>query len=412
MTSAGETPRDDGAEGDARIAAAMFSPQGRADPRHAWQQAEVSGKRYAVARDMLREPSLAAGAPGQATEPMWRMFRRWLVRLDDDRHRQMRARFTGIFAPRRVEAYRATIVSRTDALLDRIEPEGSAELVQDFALPLPFSIVSDVVGLPEEMRGWYRERHQALMQSFARQREPGSLQQGNAAAEELQAAVVALLDERARVPADDLLTLLAANLSDDPEERADVVANVVFFHGAGFETTASMLSGGILLLVEHPEIFARVRDDDAVVPSAVEEILRLVTPLAQIPRTPCDERVIAGHRFAAGVRRMAWLGAANRDPEIFAQPDVFDIDRADGRHLAFGMGPHFCLGAALARLHGEVALPALLKRLDGLRLDGSPRWGSSMPLRELEHLPLAWDVRSPVRRQRGHRQSRRADSNR
>lgn len=120
MTSQRETRRDDEAEGDARIAAAMFSPQGRSDPRYAWQQAEVAGARYAVARDMLRDPSFTAGAPGQATEPMWRMFRRWLVRLDDDRRRRMRARLTGIFAPRRVEAYRATIVSRGDALLDRL----------------------------------------------------------------------------------------------------------------------------------------------------------------------------------------------------------------------------------------------------------------------------------------------------
>lgn len=107
---------------------------------------------------MLRDPSFAASPPGRATEPMWRVFRRWLVRLDHDRQGRMRAHFAAIFAPRRVEAYRATIVSRADVLLDRLGPQGRAELAVEFALPLPFAIASHVVGLPDDMRAWYRER--------------------------------------------------------------------------------------------------------------------------------------------------------------------------------------------------------------------------------------------------------------
>lgn len=370
----------------------MSSEQGLRDPRAAYRAARVAGCRYEVASSILRDPAFLASAPGEATQPMWRMFRRWMIRLDGERHRQIRERFSGVFGPRRVEAYRCIIEERTAGLLDDLAPLGRMEMVGEFASPLPFNIVSDVVGIPEDRRPWVRERMAALMMGFGGQRGAEYVQHANEATDDLYRFFGDMLDARAAQPRDDLLSLLAADLPQDPGERADVVCNCVGFVNAGNDTTASMLSGGLLLLLENPQALVRVRDDGAAtVCGAVEEILRHITPVNQVLRCPIEDRVIGGTRFSSGERRFAWLGAANLDPDVFSDPDRFDIDREPNRHLAFGMGRHFCLGASLARLHAEVALPALLRRLVGIRLDGEPEWRPSLPLRQLERLPLAWE---------------------
>ena len=157
-------------------------------------------------------------------------------------------------------------------------------------------------------------------------------------------------------------------------------------------TTTSLLSAGTLLLLEHPDQLLRLRNDPSLISSAVEEMLRLISPVTVAQCRAREDVDIEGYHFPTGVTRFAFLAAAIRDPDMFPDPDTFDIARAPNRNLAFGAGPHFCLGAPLARLHGEIAIPTLIRELPNLRLAGELIWRGAFPLRELEHLPVAWDI--------------------
>lgn len=387
-----EPVRDDGPDVERSIIGAHFTPEGRQDPLPLLRSASLPGCIHAVADAMLREPRLAPPRVNDLNEPMWAMFSRWLVSLDGERHRAMRARFQSLFVPRRVAAYRARIEQRARALLDARAGDGEMDLVSDFAHPLPFGVIADILGVPTERHGWLAERMSTIGKGFARQREREFVAAASAAVVELQAYYATELRLRAKAPAShaDLLSTLAANLPDDPETVLDIVANCIFFVEAGHATTTSLIAGGTLLLLENAAVATRLRDEPALIGAAVEEMLRLVTPLAIVPRTPREDVEVAGCPFRRGETRFVFLAAANRDPSVFAMPDVFDLGRAENRHIAFAAGAHFCLGAPLARLHADVAISALLERFPELSRAGEPEWLGSLPLRQLERLRVKW----------------------
>jgi len=274
------------------------------------------------------------------------------------------------------------------------------DLVVDFARPLPFSVIVRILGVPEERCGWIAERMLTLGQGFAHQQEPEFVERAGTAVVEMLEYYSALLEERAAAPGDDLISALAANRPGDEQGRLDLAANCVFFVEAGHVTTASLISAGTLLLLEHPDQFAKILEDPRAITGAVEEMLRLISPVTAVVCRSREDAEIEGFHFPAGVHRRVLVAAANRDPAVFPDPDRFDIGRTPNRHLAFSAGAHFCLGAPLARLHGEIAITTLLDRLPALRLDGEAIWRGSLPLRELEHLPVTWS-HPPLRRQRG-----------
>jgi cytochrome P450 len=250
-------------------------------------------------------------------------------------------------------------------------------------------VILEILGVARERHEWLRERLLELSQGFAHQREPAFVAPASEAVTQMLGFFSEQLDDRAHEPRDDLLSVLAASIPPDEDGRPDVLANCIFFIEAGHATTTSLISAGTLLLLEHPRDLERLREEPALIPVAVEEMLRLVTPVTLAMCRPRESVERDGYRFQAEVPRFAFLAAANRDPAVFSNPDSFDIDRAP-RHLAFRAGAHFCLGAPLARLHGEIALTTLLARLPGLRLAGDPDWRGFVPLHELEHLPVAW----------------------
>jgi len=186
------------------------------------------------------------------------------------------------------------------------------------------------------------------------------------------------------------MSRLAADPPADDEGRADLLANCVFFINAGHITTTSLITGGLLLLLENPEQLARLRQNPGLVPNAVDEMLRLVSPVSVVLRRARSDAQIDGYHVAAGQQRVVFPAGANRDPDAFTDPNTFDVNRGPNPHLAFSAGAHFCLGAPLARLHGEVSMNVLLERLVDVRLDGDPEWLGSVPLRVPEHLPIAW----------------------
>jgi pimeloyl-[acyl-carrier protein] synthase len=313
------------------------------------------------------------------------MFARWLLSLDGERHRVMRRAFGGRFVPRTIDSYREPIQSTTNALIDAAVERDRMDLVGDFARPLPLQIICRVLGVPAEHASWVDRKMITLGQGFAHQREVEFLQAASNAATELQACFGELLDQRRTAPADDLLTELAQRLPDDRETRADTVANCVLFVIAGHATTTSLIAAGTLLLLESGNTPSRDQ-----IRGVIEEILRMITPTIVAVTRAAEDDDIDGRPIAGGQHRFIFLAAANRDPHVFPDPDQFDITRTPNPHLSFSAGKHYCLGAPLARLHGEIAIGTLLTRLPRLRLDGEPEWRGSFPLRELERLPVTW----------------------
>lgn len=362
------------------IRIALREPTNRADPGALLAASGLESCRWDVVNRALRDASLLPPSIPRE-ESMWRLFGRWMLTLRGERHTRMRGRFAGLFGPRQAPSFRASIEARADALLDEVVEAGRMDVVTAFARPLPFAVICDVLGVPPALRPSLATQYTRLGLGFANQSVPAFVRDASEAADSLVAAFSALLDEREADPRDDLLSALMEKPPLDPEERADLVANAIFLVEAGHATTASLISAGLLRLLARPELMAAFRDGTADTSPIIEELLRLITPTTVVPR--CAE---------AQPMTMYYLAGANRDPAVFSNPDELDTARSPNPHLAFSAGRHFCLGAPLARLHGEVALRALLRRLPNVRLDGAPEWRSAAPIHELEHLPVAWDT--------------------
>jgi pimeloyl-[acyl-carrier protein] synthase len=379
------------AETEFDLLGALFSPAGRADPQVILRGSPLPGCRHSFVRDVLRDPRFAAATIPPSADPAFQLLRRWMIRLDGDRHRRVREAFGGLFTARRVGQYRAVIAERAAALIDQAAPAGRMDLVAGFARPLPFAVINDVLGVPPQDRDWLGELLAVLGRGFASQRDSDrtAVQAANDAAQQLLSYFAELLDQRAAAPADDLMSALAAR-SADAEDRQDLLANCAFFLLAGHQTTTTLLTLGTHLLCGNPEVLATVQEDPGRWPAAVEEMLRLITPTTFTGVTPRTDADIDGVACPAGKPRLLFLAAANRDPATFPDPDRFDIRREPNPHLSFSAGGHFCLGAPLARLHGEVALSTLFARLPGLAAVTPPDITASVPIRQIDHFPVTW----------------------
>jgi pimeloyl-[acyl-carrier protein] synthase len=274
---------------------ALFSPAGRADPQVILRGSPLPGCQYLFVRDVLRDPRFAAPAIPHSPDPAFQLLRRWMIRLDGDRHRRMRDAFGGLFTARRVERYRPIIAERAGALIDQVAPAGSMDLVADFTQPLPFAVISDVLGVPPEDRDWLGKALAVLMRGFARQRDSDhvAVQAANDATRQLLSYFAGLLDQRAAEPADDLMTALAARHADGAD-RQDLIANCIALVLGGHQTTTTLLTLGAHLLCIHPDARAALQDDPGRWPAAVEEMLRLITPTTFTGVTPRGDADIHG----------------------------------------------------------------------------------------------------------------------
>jgi pimeloyl-[acyl-carrier protein] synthase len=389
LNAAAGPPPAPGTEAD--LLAALFSPAGRSDPHAILRSCALPGCQYPFVRDVLRDPGFAAASIPPAPDEAFRLLARWMLRLDGDRHRRVRGAFGGLFSARRVERYRAVIAERAAVLIDRARPAGTMDLVADFARPLPFTVITDVLGVPPGDRDGLAAALATLNRGFARQRDTDrtAVQAANDAAGQMLSYFTGLLDQRTATPADDLMTALAARRAVG-EDRQDLAANCIFFINAGHQTTTTLLALGAHLLCAHPEALAALQEDPARWPAAVEEMLRLISPTTFTAMTPRHDADIHGVPCAAGRPRLLFLAAANRDPGTFPDPDRLDISRDPNPHLSFSAGAHFCLGAPLARLHGEVALSALFTRLPGLAARTVPDITASVPIRQVDHFLVSW----------------------
>ena len=325
---------------------------------------------------------------------MGRVLARWMVFSDPPRHPALRRLTLEAFTPKAVESLRGRIGALVDDLLDRMDAAGPArDLMEDFARPLPAAVIAHILGVPERDVGRFRRWSDDIAGVVGRARsDPGRLETGAAALAALDAYLEGIVAERRRAGASGALVdkLIAARDADAALTEEELVANCALLLFAGHETTTHLIGNGVRLLLERPDRFAALRRDPALAAGAVEEILRCEGAAHAIARVATEDVALRGKTIARGDRVFLMLGAANRDPEVFDDPETFDIRRKPGRHLAFGYGPHFCVGAPLARLEGEVALNRLAARFPDMALaERHAAWSPHFILRGLSRLPLA-----------------------
>ena len=314
-----------------------------------------------------------------------------LLMLDGEEHRRVRGLVSKAFTPRRVESLRPRVEAVVDELLDAAAAKGEMELIRDLAHPLPVIVIAELLGVPladrERFRGWSNDVVQILDLLSGRE----GLRPAWRGAEGLAAYFRGLLAERRRAPKDDLLSaMLAAEEDGRALGEADLLALCALLLAAGHETTTNLIGNAVLALLRHPSERKRLQEDLSLMPSAVEEFLRFDSPVQVTDRVITEDLDVRGHRFRRGQLAVCLIGAANHDPARFPEPDRLDVARGDRGHLAFGLGPHVCLGAPLARLEAELALAGLLRRFPGFAGPTEPPGRrASIVLRGPTALPLS-----------------------
>ena len=322
---------------------------------------------------------------------------------DPPDHTRLRALVGQAFTPRVVGTLRPHVQAIVDGLLDGVTEAGRMDVIEDLAYPLPVTVISELLGVPvdeaDQVKGWSRDVARAL-DAIALPVEPEVLERGRRATVGMVDYFRELAEARRRRPGPDLLSgLVEAEEAGDRLTERELLASCVLLYVAGHETTVNLVGNGLLALLTHPDQWRRLRDEPARLPAAVEELLRWDGPVQRTGRMAAEDVEIGGVAIPAGTLVLGILGAANRDPAHFADPDRLDVTRDEPRHLAFGAGIHYCLGAPLARLEAQVAIGAVLRRFSGLTLDVErPVWRPSSTLRGLEALPVTFGSPGKVSR--------------
>jgi cytochrome P450 len=392
----------------------LMTPAGRDDPYLVYRQLHRHGPAVRIAGDLALVCGYAEAGTAlrdqrlEVEDAAWldRIFPSWrehssrelltssMVFVNGRDHERMRRLVSRSFTARRVDGLRPAITRRATLLLDRLATLGAdgapVEYMAEFAFLMPVNVVCDLLGVPEADRAAFREP----IASLAAVIEPGSLttdlSTADQAADELAGYFTGLIAGRRSGPRADLLTaMISANDdADRPLTEEQLVANAIFLLLAGFESTIGLLGNGLMLLLERPAALARLRACPQQVPAFVEEVLRCEAPVQLTGRRASAGMAVGGIDVPAGGSVIVLMGAANRDPRRFRDPDRFDPDRPDNQPLSFGGGPHYCLGARLARLEAQVALSLLVQRFPGIALAGEPVRIDRLNLRAYATLPL------------------------
>jgi cytochrome P450 len=349
---------------------------------------------------LLRDPGMGrapAGrlSPAMLAEPAVANLARMMLFLDPPEHTRLRGLVSRAFTARRIDALRPRILAIVDALIDRVIGQGGMCVIADFAHQLPVTVICDLLGVPAQ------DREPFLRDSTVRGRilDPVPLTQqelddANEGTEATNAYFRSLLAYRRANPGEDLTTaLLAARDADDTLSEDEILANIALLFAAGHETTTNLIGNAVLALHRNPAQLARLRAEPALTGNAVEELLRYDSPVQLTSRRALQDTEIRGQRISAGEEVIALLGAANHDPAAFAgYPEVLDVGRPGVRAISFGGGLHYCLGAQLARIEGEIALRRLIERLPAMRLvePDAAEWKPTVTLRGLMRLPAVW----------------------
>lgn len=327
------------------------------------------------------------------------VMRMLLINQDPPQHTKYRRLVSRGFTPKMVRQLEPHVRDISNQIIDRVASKGECDFVTEVAAELPLQVIAEMMGVPLEDRHKVFEWSNKMIGSedpeYATSPEAPML-----ASLELYQYANQLAQERKRKPRDDIVSvLMQADVDGEALSEPEFDAFFLLLAVAGNETTRNALSGGMLALIEHPEERARLIADPSLTPTAVDEILRWVTPVMQFRRTAMRDTALRGQRIREGDKVVLYYSSANRDEDIFPDPDRFDVGRTPNEHIAFGPGgPHFCLGANLARLEIRIMLEEVLRRLPDMELTGPPRRLRSNFINGIKHLPVRF---TPERKGRG-----------
>ena len=352
--------------------------------------------RYADVQAILRDPQTWSNRfpPPPGIDPE-KLPPPSMLGQDPPEHTRLRGLVNQAFTPRIIRRLEPRMHEIANELLDRALEHGVVDLVEALTYPLPVIVIAEIIGIPPEDREQFKMWSDAAVANLGNALftppSPDRLEQLGRLLEDMGTYFTALADERRREPREDLLTgLVQAELEGSRLSHDEMLRMLVLLLVAGNETTTTLIGNVVLELLAHPDQLARLRAEPDLLPSAVEEVLRFASPVQLDPRCATRRVELPGHTVEAGQIVVNWLGSANHDEHVFADSEGFDISRSENRHLAFGFGTHYCLGANLARLEAQVALAALLARTRSFeRVDNVPLpIHPSIVFRAVTKLPL------------------------
>ncbi|MFP5327430.1 MAG: cytochrome P450, partial [Acidimicrobiia bacterium] len=389
----------------------LLTPEGRADPYSHYHQLRETApvlrssfgpivlSRYDDCMTALRDPRLGRGTAlrragaspigiaGFGIDPQLRdaFFERAgnnMLFADPPDHTRLRRLVSRAFTPKRIESLRPAVETMVHRQLDAMLAAGDVDVMEVLAFPLPVTVIGELVGVPAPDRARFQPLIRAAVVALDPSSDAAAMTAAADAMDEARGYFADLVNERRRHPADDLLSgLIASREAGDALSDDEVIATAVLLFSAGFETTTNLIGNGLLALLQHPDQLERWRADPMLAPAAVDELLRWDSPVQINMRTALEPADIAGEALEPGDVVIVLQGGANRDPGQFPDAETFDVGRANNTPLSFGWGIHHCLGAALARMEGEVVFNALLDRCRTIeaRFD-EPEWRPTLTL--------------------------------
>jgi len=348
---------------------------------------------FSADRTPTPEQLTAMGLSG--LNPIAKVMVKQMLFMDAPAHTRLRGLASAAFTPGKVEVLRGHIQEIAEDLLDRVQTLGRMDIIADFAAPMPAIVTAELLGVPTEdhtdLKKWSADFAE-MLGNFQHNpdRIPRVLESTNNLTTYFQAAI----DKARQHPREGLIhSFMTAEINGDRLTDEEIVANCIVTLVGGQETTTNLIGNGLLTLMRNPEQLAQLRDDPSLIPSAVEELLRYESPSQHTGRIAREDVQIGDKQIRKGQAVMAIMAAANRDPERFPDPDRLILDRADNRHLAFGWSSHFCFGAPLARMEGQIAFETILRRLPNLQVTPGPlTWRNNSGLRGLTALPVTFEA--------------------
>ena len=335
-----------------------------------------------------------------ALDPIAQVMARQILFMDPPDHTRLRALASAAFTSRRVERLRSHIQEIMDGLLDAVVPKGQMDVIADFASPAPAIITAEMLGVPagdhQQLKEWSADFAE-MLGNF--QHNPDRFPRVLRSVESMCSYFRSAMEEQRLHPREGLVSaMMEAEVEGAELTEEEIIANLIVTMVGGQETTTNLIGNGVLTLLRNPAEMERLRLDSSLIHSAVEELLRYESPSQHTARLAPADVELGGKQIRQRQAVIAVMGAGNRDPERFADPDQLDLGRADNRHLAFGWAAHFCFGAPLARMEGQIAFETLLRRLPNLELDpaASLMWRHNLGLRGLTALPVRFGKPAPV----------------